>query len=264
VSHRLAATPLTSYRDALGCIRSDKWLDWLEVMKFDWSEFVIPGPCLVGGFKARVMLRGLVPLLLMSIPLVFSIVWYMISYGCARIGMRTDRTYTYTYTSFLGGFKAAALRALPSVILISFCLVQSVSAGMFSAWDCIEFMLDPVTSRAFLREDLSIECGTEGHAQVKNRAYVFLSIWPLGMPLLYLLMLLACRDALVNKIETPLARATSFLHAEFESRFFWWEVRPSTERRTLRWRGRSDVPSSMCVSPSRSSCSSASWSQALS
>jgi hypothetical protein len=60
-------------------------------------------------------------------PLVLSIVTHMISYYHTRITVRTK-------APFGEGFKAAVLRALPHVIFISFCLIQSVSAGIFSAW----------------------------------------------------------------------------------------------------------------------------------
>jgi hypothetical protein len=202
-------------------VRSDQWLDWLKVLSFDWSEFFVPGACLVGGFKSRILLRGIVPLFLMLVPLVISVAPYLILCWCARVGVRTDRA----QTPFGEGLKAAALRALPYVILISFCMVQSVSTGTFSAWDCVEFVLDSTTGakQAFLREDLSVECKTDQHAQVQTIAVVFLVIWPVGMTLLYVLLLLTCRRAIEEKRPTPLARATFYLHQEYSSHFFWWE-----------------------------------------
>jgi hypothetical protein len=169
------------------------------------------------------ILRGGISLLLMVSPLVLSIVSYTVSCCCFRIGLRAGLG--SNDASFGTGVNAAALRALPSVILISFCLVQSVSAGVFSAWDCAEFVLDSATgeTKAFLREDLSVECGTEQHGQIQSVAYIFFAIWPVGQPLLYLLMLLRCRDALITKRSTPLTHATLFLHQEYTSRFFWWE-----------------------------------------
>jgi hypothetical protein len=208
-------SPTVLFSDAVGCARSDEWLDWLDVQKFDWSDSVVPGACLVGGLKFRLLLRGLGPLLLMLVPLVLSIVPHIISYSYARIVQvkRANRT----QQPFGEAFKVASLRALTYMIFISFALVQSVSAGIFSAWDCVEFTTNSVsgTQTAFLREDLSIECGSSQHRQLKNIAYIFFTIWPVGMPLLYLLVLLSCQDALVKKRSTPLTRATSFLHQEY-------------------------------------------------
>jgi hypothetical protein len=186
------------------------------VLKFEWSDVVIPDACLVGGLQFRILLRGLVALGLMLLPFILSIMAYMISYCCSRVRGRAKE-------SFKDGFKAAAMRSLPYMIVVSFCLFQVVSSLTLSAWDCAEFMLDSTTAKAFLRNDLSVECGTDRHVQIQNIAYIFFAIWPVGMPLLYLVMLLLCREPLVQKRRTPLTCATSFLHQEYTSRFFWWE-----------------------------------------
>jgi hypothetical protein len=91
--------------------------------------------------------------------------------------------------------------------------------------DCVDFVFDSASGerKSFLRGDLSVECWTDKHAQIQNTAYVFLAIWPLGMPFLYLLLLLPSRGAFVNKRTTLLTRATSFLHAEYYQKYFWWE-----------------------------------------
>jgi hypothetical protein len=199
-------------------LRPDQWHNWLNVLKFEWSDVVVPGSCLVGGLKLRILLRGLAPLILLLFPLAISIVMCMISHCRAQIA---DRTKTLVGE----GFKDAVLRALPYVIVISFCLNQSVSAGIFSAWDCVEFMQDSATGamRQFLREEPSIECETDEHWEIKRVAYVFFAMWPVGVPILYFLMLWPCREALVNGRTTPLTRATSFLHKEYSGQYFWWE-----------------------------------------
>ena len=46
------------------------------------------------------------------------------------------------------------------------------------------------------------------------------------MPIVYALLLIACRKALKQRRETQLARATKFLHREYTSSWFWWEVLP--------------------------------------
>jgi len=147
-----------------------------------------------------------------------SLVLHMVSHCRARIG-RTD-------TPPSKDTKEAVLRALPYVIFISFCLTQSVCTGIFSAWDCVEFMHDSVTgeTREFLREDLSIECYTDEHDQVKNVARFFVAVWPIGIPLLYLALLSQCRAALYQGRSTSFTRATSFLHKEYMPHYFWWEL----------------------------------------
>jgi hypothetical protein len=141
--------------DALHCVHSDHSLDWLQVLKFDWSDFVVPGACLVGGLKFRLVLRGLVPLLLMLSPLVFCIVQYVISHCRARMATRNDLAIAPVGQSF----KDAVFRALPAVIFISFCLVQTVSTGIFSAWGIATGRRILAFSHALLRDLRSSPCG---------------------------------------------------------------------------------------------------------
>jgi hypothetical protein len=166
-------------------------------------------------------------------PLVLSIVPYLISYCFASTGMCAMRN----KTPFRKGLKTALLQGLPSFIFISFCLFQSASSSTFSAWDCTEFSLDSTTNpqkRQFLREDLSIECGSDEHRQVQQIAHIFFAIWPVGVPCIYLALLWQCRKALTSsKRSTDLSRRLSFLHEEYRSHFFWWEVRLPTEHGTL-------------------------------
>ena len=53
------------------------------------------------------------------------------------------------------------------------------------------------------------------------------------MPIVYALLLIACRKALKQRRETQLARATKFLHREYTSSWFWWEVLPLVQRLVL-------------------------------
>jgi hypothetical protein len=206
----------------------------------------------MGGLRFRLVLRGLAPLLVMIGPIVLSVVFHMTSYCLASYGYvqyeipRIAGARKGNSTKpFREGFNAVMLRALPYVIFISFCLVQSVSAGVFSAWDCVEFIVDststPEVTKEFLREDMSIECETDEHWKIKRVAYVFFALWPVGMPLLYLLMLVPCREVLLlpsddERRKTPLIIATSFLHGEYVPELFWWEVcywRPAIQFGTL-------------------------------
>jgi hypothetical protein len=71
---------------------SDKWHNWLYVLKFEWSDVLVPGSCLVGGLKTRILLGGLAPLLFMLSPLVLSIVLYMFANCRAQITKLADDT----------------------------------------------------------------------------------------------------------------------------------------------------------------------------
>ena len=129
------------------------------------------------------------------------------------------------------------LNTLPYVLFILFCVVTSVSDSIFSAWSCIEYFEDtdpnhPV-SRSFLKADLAIECGTEEHQRVVNVAWIFVGIWPIGMPLLFFMLMQLCRSSIIQSRRTPFVKATSFLHTEYTINCFWWESFYLLERVTL-------------------------------
>ena len=224
-------------------------------MQFDWTHFVIPGSCLAGGSKSRLLLSGLVPLFLMAVSVVLGCLPFVFSYCRSRICKPAVRSAAVVGRPFCRGLKAAALRCLPIVLLFSFCLCTSVSSGAFSAWDCVEFILDSRTDAktSFLRKDLSIECGTELHAQVQQIATIWILVWPVGMPLLYFFLLWTCRAALIKRESTPFTRAISFLHQEYRRAFYWWEVATCDRTRDMSARAAADVRCSILRSSSRSS-----------
>ena len=133
---------------------------------------------------------------------------------------------------------------LPVVLFILFCFCASVSKGVFSTWDCIGFegavveqsrvidvveeqgRVGSVGTRYFLRDDMSIECSADRdreYADIRTSAYVLLAVWPIFVPLLFVLSLLPIRYDLLQKRNTGLVQATEFLHKEYQPQFYFWE-----------------------------------------
>jgi len=216
-----------------------KWLYWLDWFQLDWSV-IVAGACGARRYEDRLLLRGLAPLLLLVALVVFGAWPFVFSHVRARTfnpRAVSSRDTSVVLKPFWEGMKASLLSCLPSVLPVSFFLCQGVSAGIFSAWDCTEFTLDSATdtTKSFLRDDLSVECRTSRHAHIQGVGMVLLAIWPVGMPLMYLLLLWLCRDSIVGGwMSTPLTRATSFLHQEYNQNLFWWEPLFVAERLTVR------------------------------
>ena len=109
-------------------------------------------------------------------------------------------------------------------------LCPTVSKGIFDTWDCREYELDGATGeiRTFLKSDLQVVCSGNDHpeeyGEITNIAYFFLLVWPIGMPLIFLLVLFPIRKALRQRRKTIMVQATAFLHKEYEPTFFWWEI----------------------------------------
>ena len=120
--------------------------------------------------------------------------------------------------------------AAPFDLFVSFLLCPTVSKGIFDTWDCTKYELDGATGevRTFLKADLQIVCGgndyPEEYDQINNIAYFFLLIWPIGMPLIYMLVLFPNRQALRQGRKTRMVQATAFLHKEYNPTVFWWEI----------------------------------------
>jgi len=69
-------------------------------------------------------------------------------------------------------------------------------------------------TKHYLRADLTIECNGETdprYREVMFNSWIFIAVWPIGVPILYLLVLLPNRYAILQKRNTRLVRATSFL-----------------------------------------------------
>eukprot|EP00966_Prymnesium_polylepis_P128689 2976452-Prymnesium_polylepis.1 len=81
---------------------------------------------------------------------------------------------------------------------MAFVFIGPVSSSIFAAWTCEAFALDsianPPTKIAFLVADLSLRCedSDEEYARVKSLAHIFIGLWPLGTPLIFLAVLLRC------------------------------------------------------------------------
>ena len=116
--------------------------------------------------------------------------------------------------------KAGLIRALPYLLYLLFFAFPLVSSRAFQAFDCEEF--DDGTR--FLRADYSLACyGTE-HDRVVSLAWVAIALYSLGVPLLYLALLLSARKAILTEQPTELSRGLTFLHQDYEPLMFWWEL----------------------------------------
>ena len=128
----------------------------------------------------------------------------------------------------------AGVTVIPLALLLSFAFVPSVSANIFAAWSCAPFRnVDSVAANApeapatieYLRKDLSVVCHSSGeHLRIVAAATVLMGIWPIGVPVLYVLLLLRIRRPILAHTPSRLTRATAFLHRDYKPVFFYWEA----------------------------------------
>ena len=235
--------------------RAFGWLD------FDWTEALVPGSCLPGGFQGRLLLRSLAPLVVVAGLLLGGGLRALFKHvsgiepAAARMALGANAESLRTVAVQAKGlFKAAfvhgTLQAVPVVLFWTFCMCPSISAGIFRAWTCEDFVLDdvsqsiddaspqPVRVQAYLVGDRSVRCSRGGvsdaeHEGIKRVAYPFIFAWPIFWPACYVCLLLASRKAIASQQNTPLVRATKFLHYEYEAHAFFWEPVLLLERLAL-------------------------------
>ena len=206
-----------------------KAFTWLG--NIDWLSLWLPDACLFYTHQ-RLIFYALSPLVLVSIGVLGSVVYHSLSYlrlrrdlfsdpgGCSTL---QDSTTTTMREAALHGLFAS----LPFALVIVSFLVASVSARIFQARSCVGFIVDDATQeeRFFLREDLSITCyQSEEHSQLVSLMWVFVIVWPVGALVLYLLLLVPCRQTIARGESTALTRSVSFLVNDYEPHFFFWEA----------------------------------------
>ena len=117
--------------------------------------------------------------------------------------------------------KVGLIRALPYLLYVLFFAFPLVSSRAFQAFDCEEF--DDGTR--FLRVDYSLDCNDDAeYGRVVSLAWVAIALYPIGIPLLYLALLLSARKAILTEQPTDLSRSLTFLHQDYELSMFWWEL----------------------------------------
>ena len=129
------------------------------------------------------------------------------------------------------GNRAAALaglqRSLPVTLIVTFFFVPSTATRIFKTFQCDQIEYSggtPPATRRYLQDDLTVDCDSPDYQNhTFDTAVVLVMIWPLGVPLLYALLLFANRHAISTRTETPMRQAIAFLTEDYEVAAFWWE-----------------------------------------
>ena len=131
--------------------------------------------------------------------------------------------------------RLCASQRLPLVLYATFLLLPAVSALIFSSFLCDAFVYDDATgeTRSFLQADYSLECSTPAHQRLKNWAFGLSPLWPVGVPVLYLVLLLAHQRAIRAGRTTKWVASTRFLWADYRPEAYLWEVLEVLRKLTL-------------------------------
>jgi hypothetical protein len=203
------------------------WMRYFDFLTFGLDELLgVPAGCLAKDFVKRVLLSAFVPLV--AIFMVF--VLLALRAGYTRIAQHDGQPVWHLQAALSDGL----LWTTPFALLVTFAFVPSVSANIFKAWSCQGFGLTQTENRYYLREDLSIVCyESDAHAEAVKVAIVLMVVWPIGVLVLYAVLLLAARRSLLSRTPTRLARSTSFLHRDYYPECCYFELIDLVRRTVL-------------------------------
>eukprot|EP00322_Chrysochromulina_rotalis_P031368 CAMPEP_0115875040 /NCGR_PEP_ID=MMETSP0287-20121206/24876_1 /TAXON_ID=412157 /ORGANISM="Chrysochromulina rotalis, Strain UIO044" /LENGTH=901 /DNA_ID=CAMNT_0003330259 /DNA_START=255 /DNA_END=2960 /DNA_ORIENTATION=- len=205
-----------------------KYMEHFEWASFDWVGIILPPSC-IGKFSLQlqvVAFGSVVPLILLTACGVFTGllgVQREVRSQCASSEWRAGCA-----TAFLG--VASGVRdTLPFALPALFAIVPLVSSRIFATFSCEPFEYveaeyvegSPAVMRAFLYRDPSIECndGNE-YKSLVSLAIGLIFLWPVGVPCLFLSLLIGSR----RRAESRLSKAVAFLHSEYRPELFYWEL----------------------------------------
>ena len=130
--------------------------------------------------------------------------------------------------------RRGALAVLPLVLLVVYALVPAISARIFSTFFCSSFGEDDGSDRQryFLHADLSVECFVDGYSALVAQAALLIVLWPIAVPAAFFALLYVSRRGVGQSTES-LARAVSFLYAEYRDELYYWELLEQMRKLTL-------------------------------
>eukprot|EP00966_Prymnesium_polylepis_P327372 7383253-Prymnesium_polylepis.1 len=182
----LAAVPsVYDMEPPVGLEEYTRWIDLIEVPS-ELENILVPTACL-GSYHRRILMGSLWPV---GLVLVFALgfVGWELSLHCARI----DRT----FAGMLKAVKTGLQRVLPLMLTLTFVVVPSTSMRIFRTFHCEPIQYNSGEVRRYLKADLHLSCDSEEYSEARSAAFLFVGVWPIGIPVLYAVLLLATRRAL--------------------------------------------------------------------
>lgn len=122
-------------------------------------------------------------------------------------------------------------RTLPLTLVITFALVPSTATLIFRTLLCDPYeYVEPLaiagqtpSIRRYLQGDLTVDCDSAEYQATRGLAFVFIAVWPIGCPALYMLLIWGSIGSHHTRSRRSLLRATAFLTEDYHKGAFWWE-----------------------------------------
>ena len=179
------------------------WFNLLDLPARLGFDFILPGTC-YDSYNRRLLVNALWPFVLIFATVIGGAVWEL------AYGIRTLR-------GACAAMQMGLQRTLPLILILSFVLLPSQSTRILKTFLCTPFAYDDINgiSKRYLHDDFSVSCDSPEYENLRLHTVVLLAIWPVAIPLLYIILLWSSRKALLSGKSTSLSRAIGFLHVDY-------------------------------------------------
>jgi hypothetical protein len=115
-----------------------------------------------------------------------------------------------------------------AAIAITYLTLPTITTTVFGMFPCDDFD----NNKSQLRGDLSIDCKAGGRGAWQAFGYFMVGIFPVGVPLMYWVLLFRVRDRLMgeDRINDEKLRGILFLWEPYKKEYWWWEVFETVRR----------------------------------
>jgi hypothetical protein len=124
----------------------------------------------------------------------------------------------------LGICSRVVKRVSTAFLVLGYFIYPGANAVFFQTFNC-----QKIDSVSYLRNDLSIDCSLPAHKSASKLAVFMVFIFSIGLPLLYLKLLIPHRKGFVAQSGRSQAglddvQALHFFYMDYKPEFFYWEV----------------------------------------
>jgi hypothetical protein len=196
----------------------------------DLERYMPVNKACLGTSAGQLLTYGLAPLLLSALLLIPVMTFKYLHRdlaNCFGSAKPSDR-----HASLVSVF----LSIVPASLFILFLCATTVSDKIFDVFDCVEVETDSLQvvaqTRRFMRSQLDVECDQSNpeYSRLWNISMALLFVWPVGMPVVFMLSMLPARHDLHLGRQTRGTTVTAILHKEYKPMFFFFEARSPTKR----------------------------------
>jgi len=205
----------------------EEYTRWIDLIEFpaDLQRIFIDPACF-GEYRARLWFGSMWPIILLCMFTTTKVFWELFRQSSCGRSMLRFSAQEIGARRIGAAIRSGCQQALPFTLALTFLVVPSTSTRIFRTFLCDSFGYDDSTGemRRYLQADMMLQCDDSGrYAETQGTAIAMLVLWPIGVPIMYSLLLAASRNAIIRDTPTPLSEATAFLSGDYIVDAYWWE-----------------------------------------